>query len=149
MKPTPPGWPRISSAVYYEDAAAAIDWLCRAFGFEVQMKVEGEGGRIEHSELVFGGGLVMVGEATKRERFPYRRSPKEVGGANTQNMMVYVDDVEAHCKRARAAGARITSEPETRDYGDEYWADRGYQCEDLGGHHWWFYERLRTGKPKA
>ncbi len=144
MKPTPPGWPRISSALYYEDAAQAIDWLCRAFGFEVQMKVEGEGGRIEHSELVFGGGLVMVGEASKTERFPYRRAPSQVGGANTQNMMIYVDDVEAHCERARKAGAEITTEPETHDYGDDYWADRGYQCRDIGGHHWWFFQRLRN-----
>ena len=42
MKPTPTGWPRISSALYYDDAAKAIDWLCRAFGFEVQLKVEGD-----------------------------------------------------------------------------------------------------------
>ena len=70
MKPTPPGWPRISTALYYDDARAAIDWLCEAFGFEVKLLVEGEGGRVEHSELVFGGGLVMVGEARadKRER---------------------------------------------------------------------------------
>jgi uncharacterized glyoxalase superfamily protein PhnB len=150
MKPTPPGWPRISSALYYDDAAAAIDWLCRAFGFEVQLKVEGEGGRIEHSELVFGGGLVMVGDAKGEEgRFPYRRSPSQVGGANTQNMMVYVDDVEAHCRHARAAGAKVMNEPQTHDYGDDHWADRGYQCQDLGGHHWWFFERLRTGKSKA
>ena len=43
MKPTPKGWPRISSAVFYDDAAAAIDWLCRVFDFEVRLKVEGEG----------------------------------------------------------------------------------------------------------
>ena len=54
MNPTPADWPRISSSVFYDDAGAAIDWLCRAFGFEVRLKVEGEGGRIEHSELVFG-----------------------------------------------------------------------------------------------
>jgi uncharacterized glyoxalase superfamily protein PhnB len=149
MKPTPPGWPRISSALYYDDAAAAIDWLCRAFGFEVQLKVEGEGGRIEHSELVFGGGLVMVAEATKNEKAAYRRSPRQIDGGNTQNMMVYVDDVEAHCKRARAAGAKITQEPETHDYGGDHWADRSYGCEDVGGHNWWFSERLRTGTPKA
>src|SRR5947207_11874906 len=107
MKPTPKGWPRLSTAIYYDDAAGAIDWLCNAFGFEVRLKVEGDGGRIEHSELVFGDGLIMVGEASKREKFPYRRSPGEVAGANTQNLMVYVDDVEAHCKRARAAGAKI------------------------------------------
>lgn len=151
MKPTPPGWPRISTALYYDDARAAIDWLCEAFGFEVKLLVEGEGGRVEHSELVFGGGLVMVGEARadKRERFPYMRSPGQVEGGNTQNMMVYVDDVRAHCERARAAGAVVTSEPETHDYGDDHWADFGYECRDVGGHHWWFYERLRTGGKPA
>jgi uncharacterized glyoxalase superfamily protein PhnB len=144
MKPTPPGWPRISSALYYEDPSKAIDWLCRAFGFEVRLKVEGDGGRIEHSELAFGEGLVMVGGTHKREKFPYVRAPRDVGGGNTQNMMVYVDDVEAHCKRAREAGATIVSEPQTHDYGEDYWTDRGYECEDVGGHHWWFYERLRS-----
>lgn len=147
MKPTPPGWPRISSALYYEDASAAIDWLCRAFGFELRLKVEGEGGRIEHSELVYGDGLIMVSEP--KERFPQVRAPAQIGGANTQNMMVYVDDVEAHCKRAREAGAVIVSEPETHDYGEDYWTDRGYECRDVGGHHWWFYQRLRSPAPKA
>lgn len=146
MKPAPPGWPRIAPALYYDDAAKAIDWLCRAFGFEVRLKVEGDGGRVEHSELAFGDGLVMVGEANaKLEKFPYRRSPGQVGGGNTQNLMLYVDDVEEHCRRARAGGAEITAEPETHDYGEEYWTDRGYECEDPWGHHWWFYERLRTG----
>jgi len=149
VKPTPSGWPRISPALYYQDAVKAIDWLCRAFGFEVRLKVEGDGGRIEHSELVFGEGLIMVGDSEKRERFPYRRSPPEIGGFNTQNLMLYVDDVEAHCKRALEAGARIVSEPSTEDYGEEYWSDRGYECEDVGGHHWWFYQRLRDPNPKA
>jgi uncharacterized glyoxalase superfamily protein PhnB len=146
MKPTPPGWPRISSTVYYEDAARAIDWLCNAFGFEVQLKVTSDDGKVAHSELTFGGGLVMVSEAAERDRFPYRRCPADVGGANTQNMMIYVDDVEAHCKHAREAGAVIVQEPETHDYGEDYWTDRGYQCRDPGGHHWWFYERLRSPK---
>jgi uncharacterized glyoxalase superfamily protein PhnB len=147
MKPSPPGWPRISSAVYYEDPARAIDWLCEAFGFEVQLKIVGEGGRIEHSELVFGGGMVMVGELTgEKPHFAYRRAPSQLGGVNTQNMMVFVDDVEAHCAHARTAGAKIVSEPTTSDYGEEYWTDRTYECEDLGGHHWWFVQRLRNPK---
>ncbi len=41
MNPVPRGWPRISSSVVYQDAAAAIDWLCDAFGFEIRLKVEG------------------------------------------------------------------------------------------------------------
>lgn len=148
MKPTPPGWPRISTALYYDDGAAAIDWLCRAFGFELRLKVEGDGGRIEHSELVYGEGVIMAGDVSpsKQEKFPYRRSPSQVGGANTQNLMVYVDDVEAHCRQARAAGAKIVSEPKTTDYGEEYWEDRGYEAEDIGGHHWWFYQRMRNPK---
>ncbi|MFO0554031.1 MAG: VOC family protein [Polyangiaceae bacterium] len=149
MKPTPPGWPRISSSLYYEDPRAAIDWLCRAFGFEVRLLVEGDGGRVEHSELVFGDGLIMVSGAYKIDRFPYVRAPGQVGGGNTQNMMVYVDDAEAHCARARAAGAVIVDEPTTHDYGEDYWSDRGYSCRDVGGHHWWFYQRLRSAKSEA
>src|SRR4051812_21565936 len=111
MKPPPPNWPRISTSLYYEDANAAIDWLCKAFDFEVQLKVEGDGGSVEHSELVYGGGLVMVSSPSgpKADRFPWRRHPAQVGGANTQNLFAYVDDIEAHCTKAREAGATIVS----------------------------------------
>lgn len=144
MKQTPSGWPRISTSIWYEDAHAAIDWLCKAFGFEVRLKVEGDSGAIVHSELSFGDGLVMVG-SVKPDKFAFAKTPAQVGGANTQNMMVFVDDVEAHFKHARAAGAVIIKEPETHDYGADYWADRTYECRDIGGHHWWFTQRLRTG----
>jgi uncharacterized glyoxalase superfamily protein PhnB len=50
-KPLPKGWPRISPAIYYDNAATAIDWLCTAFGFEVRLKIEGDHGKIAHSEL--------------------------------------------------------------------------------------------------
>jgi uncharacterized glyoxalase superfamily protein PhnB len=147
MKPTPPGWPRISVSLYYDNAAKAIDWLCDAFGFQVRLKVEGEGGRIEHSELEFGGGLIMVGGASdKADKYPFMRSPGQVGGANTQNMFVYVDDVDTHCERARAKGATIRVEPKISDYGEDYWSDRSYECVDVGGHHWWFAQRLRNPK---
>jgi uncharacterized glyoxalase superfamily protein PhnB len=147
MKPPPPGWPRISPALFYDDAAAAIDWLSRVFGFEVRLKVEGEGGRIEHSELTFGDGLIMVGTAGENPSRPGKghcRSPGSLGGANTQSLCVAVDDADAHCARARAAGAKILTEPETHDYGGDYWADRTYEAEDLEGHHWWFMQRVRN-----
>ena len=135
------GWPRISASVVCDDAAKEIEWLCKAFGFEVQLKVEGEGGRIEHSELVLGGGLITVGDA--RADRPWRKSPSQVGGANTCNLCVYVDDVDAHCARARAAGARIETEPKTTDYGEDYWTDRRYLAVDPEGHHWWFMQRIK------
>jgi DNA-binding transcriptional ArsR family regulator len=58
-------------------------------------------------------------------------SPLTAAG-NSQNLMLYVDDVDAHCARARAAGARIVDEPALHDYGDDYWADRSYGCVDRG-----------------
>ena len=147
MKPTPKGWPRLSGAIYYDDAAAAIDWLSRAFGLDVRMKVEGEGGRIEHSELVYGEAVVMVAQSGKRPthpKFPPCSSPRSLNGANTQMLMLYVDGIDAHCARAREAGANIIEEPADHDYGADYWADRGYGALDPEGHMWWFTERLRN-----
>jgi uncharacterized glyoxalase superfamily protein PhnB len=146
MRPTPKGWPRLTSGVFYDDAPAAIDWLCRAFGFEVRLKIEGEGGVIEHSELTLGtDGLVMVGSAAKKRegRVDFTRSPRAVGGFNTQSLMIYVDDVDAMCERARAAGGKITFAPQTFDYGDEYWSDRSGRVQDPEGHMWWIVQRLK------
>jgi uncharacterized glyoxalase superfamily protein PhnB len=146
MKPTPAGWPRISSSLYYRDPARMIDWLCAAFGFEVRLKVEGEGGRIEHSELTYGEGLIMVsGERTGAAavRFGVDLKSPRSAGCNTQNMMVYVDDVDAHCARARSAGAKITDEPSMHDYGADYWVDRSYGAVDPEDHMWWFTQRIR------
>ena len=143
MKNPPDGWPTIAPAVYYDDAAVAIDWLTRTFGFAVQMKFENDQGQIVHSQLVLNGGLIMVGQAGLSPDRPYLRSPRAVGGANTQALAIFVDDADAHCERARAFGAVITAEPATQDYGEGYWADRTYQARDLEGHHWWFMQRLR------
>ena len=146
MKPTPPGWPRISSSLHYREAARMIDWLCEAFGFELRLKVEGDGGQVEHSELAYGDGVIMVGQertGPAAQRFGSDwLSPLSAGG-NTQSLMVYVDDVDAHCAQARAKGARIVSEPAVHDYGDDYWADRSYGCVDPEGHSWWFSQRIR------
>ncbi len=147
MKPTPAGWPRFSSSVVYQDAAAAIDWLCSAFGFEIRIKVEGENGRIEHCELGLGDGLIMLAQENPNAELVWKRSlrsPKTMNGANTQCLMFYVDDAEAHCAQARARGARIVEEPAVHDYGDDYWSDRSYGAIDPEGHLWWITQRLRS-----
>ncbi len=153
MKNPPKDWPRISTGLYYRDAAKMIDWLCAAFGFEVRLKIEGDKGRIEHSELVYGGGLIMVGEerigAASRWGVDMK-SPLSVAGANTQGLQVFVDDVDAHCAKARAAGTAIVDEPTLHDYGDAYWADRSYGAVDPEGHLWWFTQRIRDPiEPKS
>jgi uncharacterized glyoxalase superfamily protein PhnB len=149
MKPTPAGWPRFSSAIVYRDAAAAIDWLCDTFGFQIRLKVEGENGRIEHCELEYGDGLIMIAQETPQaERLWKRalRSPRSLEGANTQSLMFFVDDAEAHCAHARAKGARVVEEPALHDYGEDHFADRSYGALDLEGHMWWITQRVRSAK---
>lgn len=149
MKATPKGWPRISSSVFYDDPKAAIAFLCTAFGFELQLKVEGDDGSIVHSELRYGEGLVMVGSAgvkdPSRESWQKeQKSPRSLGGANTQSMAIFVDDADAHCAHARAHGAQVFREPATDDYGDDFWADRTYGARDPEGHVWFFMQRVRN-----
>src|SRR3984957_16019381 len=122
MKKTPLGWPRISVAVFYDDALAAIDWLCRAFDFEVRLKVLSPDGRLQHSELLYGEGVIMVGQNGKTAA-PTRLtcSPQSIGGANTQSIMIYVDDADAHCARAGAGGTKNESEATLDYFGEDYW----------------------------
>ncbi len=147
MKPTPAGWPRMSASAFYDDPHAAIEWLSSAFGFEVRLKVEGDNGEIMHSELCYGDGLVMVsGTSGKGPWQEHYRSPQALGGAVTQALAFFVDDVDAHHARAVAAGAKIARELSTSDYGDDYWSDRSYGALDPEGHLWWFMQRMRTGR---
>jgi uncharacterized glyoxalase superfamily protein PhnB len=147
VKPAPSDWPRCSSALFYQDAVAAIDWLRDAFGFEVRIKVVGKDGRIEHSELTIGEGLIMVAQEDPgcgRLWKAAMRSPRSLGGAGTQSIMIYVDDADSHCQHARSRGARIVEEPATHDYGEGYWADRSYGALDPEGHMWWITQRVRN-----
>ena len=137
MKPTPPGWPRLSASLYCEDPRAEIDWLVKAFGFEVRLVVDGDGGSVTHSELTFGDAVIMIGSARDGAV-----TPKAAGGF-TGGLFLYVDDADAHCARAKAAGARITRELATNDYGADYWTDRSYGCVDPEGHQWYFAHRVR------
>lgn len=137
----------MSQAIYYREPRAAIDWLCRAFGFEVRELVEGPDGVIHHSELTFGEALIMIGgtgksDAGKEGWQTLQKSPLDLGGANTQSICVYVDDVDAHHSHAASVGAKIVRAPQTSDYGEGYWVDRSYGVLDLEGHLWWFMQRL-------
>jgi uncharacterized glyoxalase superfamily protein PhnB len=116
-------------ALAYENAPAAIEWLCRAFGFEQRFATPGEEGRIVHAELEAGGSIVMVGSAGGAFAL---RSPRGLGGA-THCMYLVVDDVDAHHRRALDAGAEIVRRP-----GDTLYGSREYVCRDPEGNLWRF-----------
>jgi uncharacterized glyoxalase superfamily protein PhnB len=141
MKPLPAGWPRLSPTLFYADAAAAIDWLCRAFDFQVRVKIEGQDGVVHHSELVYREAVVMVATESIEQ---HHASPRSLDGKNTQTLFLYVDEADAHFAQSHGAGAKVLSEPKLTDYGEEYWADYGYQVEDIGGHRWYFAQRIRN-----
>ena len=119
----------IYPSLTYDDAPAAIDWLCRAFGFTRRFVVAGPDGRIEHSELSHGTGVVMIGSPKEEDR---RLSPKHLAGTS-QALSVFVEDPDAHYAVSVAAGARIIRELRTEEYGA-----RGYMVLDPEGHLWYF-----------
>ena len=124
---------KVIPTMRYRDAPAAIDWLCRAFGFESRLVVPDENGGVAHAQLVFGNGMIMLGSARDDEYGKLVRPPRDAGGVSTGSPYVIVDDVDAHYARAVAAGARIVLDIEDKDYGG-----RGYTCRDPEGHVWSF-----------
>jgi uncharacterized glyoxalase superfamily protein PhnB len=117
----------------YRDAQSAIEWLCRAFGFEKHLVVPGEGGTIAHAELSFGNGMIMLGSVKKSEFDRLMKQPDEISGAETQTPYVIVADADALYARAKAAGAKIVLDIKDEDYGG-----RGFSCRDLEGRLWNF-----------
>ncbi len=121
----------------YQNAPAAIEWLCNAFGFERRLVVPGaQEGTIAHAQLVFGNGMIMLGSPDSHGGNEYDklvRPPGDLGGVCSQGAYVIVEDADKHYERAVAAGAEILLELVDQDYGG-----RGYTCRDPEGHVWSF-----------
>ena len=128
--------PSLASALCYQDPKAAYKWLEEAFGFEPYMVILTEDGELAHSEMRFGDSLIMVGS----EWSALRKSPKSIDGYTTQSVHIQLEsDLDAHCERARKAGARIEQEPE-----DQFYGDRTYRAYDLEDHVWTFGQTVKS-----
>ena len=130
---TSPKPPQIIPYLFYSDVPAALDFLCRAFGFEEEMRAGTPSGGM-HGEASFQGQLVMMGQGAHERSL---RTPRDAGAA-TMGVFIYLDDVDAHYAAAKAAGAEIVDPPKDVDYG------RTYSAVDPEGHPWFF-----TSPPKA
>jgi uncharacterized glyoxalase superfamily protein PhnB len=124
--------------LYYRDPAAAVEFLKKAFGFEIRNVHKDESGGVMHAELGIGRSAVMLGPATEEFGFwePNRLPARHAG------VWCYVDDADAHCARARAAGAKIVREP-----ADQFYGVREYSARDLGGQEWFFATTLSGQAP--
>jgi len=125
---------RISPYLAYDDAPGAIEFLCKAFGFEERSRHAMPDGRVGHAELVYRDNVLFLASTYQELGFA---SPLELPAVHSQ-IHCYVDDVDAHFQQARAAGATITVEPVDEDYGD-----RIYRAVDPEGHRWIFAQQLR------
>jgi uncharacterized glyoxalase superfamily protein PhnB len=135
-------YPAVIPMVAYENGAAAMDWLSRAFGFRERARVLGDDGKLSHGEMQAGEGMIMLATPSPHYHGP-KRHREECEAARKwsevpyiiDGVLVYVEDVDAHFERARDAGAIILSEIESGDPG------KRYRAEDLEGHRWMFMER--------
>jgi PhnB protein len=127
----PTGWPRIVPHLIYDDPGAAVGWLARAFDFRERSsrRHTSPDGTIERAQMDVGDSIITLGLPSVHGESPSR-------GVSAM-LYVYVDDVDAHHRRAVAAGARIVL-----DLADQPWGDRRYQATDIEGHQWTFAQHL-------
>ena len=116
----------------YRNAIAMIDWLCEVFGFQKHAIHQGPDGLVAHAQLTFGNGMIMVSSVDNgSQAAPLMKQPDEVGGTETQSPYLVVASCDEIYRRAKAAGAKIVLELETKDYGGA-----GFSCSDPEGHIW-------------
>ncbi len=128
----PEDTPRICAYLLYEDVAAALSWLGEAFGFDEAMRIEMPDGGVAHAEMTLAEGRIMMGHPG-----PDYKNPRK-SGAGSANIYVYVDDVDAHFAKAKAAGAEIVEPP-----ADQFYGDRRYGAMDPEGHLWFFATHVK------
>jgi uncharacterized glyoxalase superfamily protein PhnB len=137
---------RVVPFIAYADAAAAIDWLTAAFGFEENRAARhtGEDGTVGHAELTLEGGTVYLSTPSPAYEGPKQHREHCEAARRWQDnpwvidgVFVEVSDVDSHHRRAAAAGAAILREPDEPGIGY-----RIYSAEDLEGHRWMFGQRL-------
>ncbi len=139
VKNPPEGCQDIIPYICYEDAPAAIDFLCKAFGFEERFRLPMPDGRIGHAELALGRSVLYLASPWQELGLT---SPKNLPAQHAQ-IACYVADVDRHFERARAAGATIGTEPADMPYGD-----RSYRAVDLEGFRWIFATHVRDVSPE-
>src|ERR1044072_252693 len=103
----------------YPDPGAAADWLSKAFGFRVRLRIANH--RIQ---MKAGDGCFTIAEGT-------------VAPNNSHIIQVRVEDAAGHCERARQNGAIILTEPKDQPYGE-----RQYNAQDFHGHRWDFTQTI-------
>jgi uncharacterized glyoxalase superfamily protein PhnB len=110
----------------YRDADAAIAFLKDALGFTEHAVHRDDAGAVQHAELRFGDGMVMLGS----ERPEGAEVNAETGASSVYCIL---DDVDGLYERAVAGGATVVRELRDEDYGG-----RGFTVQDPERNRWSF-----------
>ncbi len=117
----------------YRDAQAAITWLCESFGFKAHLVVPDDNGRIQHAQLTFGNGMIMLGSAQDDDFGKLQAPPETTDTVVCQSPYIIVPDIDDHYRHAVEAGAKIVMPLSAEDYGG-----KNYSCRDPEGYLWNF-----------
>ena len=115
----------------YPDVREAVAWLCERFGFSERLAIDDH-----RAQLIFAGGAIVVTKADAHLR--------ESGSMRVHSVMVRVDDVDAHYRRAVDKRVRIFGAPADFPYGE-----RQFTAEDLAGHVWTFSQTIADVAPDS
>jgi PhnB protein len=137
VKPCPDDMKWVNPYLTVKDAEAAIAFYNQAFGFETRLIIPGPDGKPAHVELLHKDSVIMLGPEQHEAK-----SPASVGGTSI-SLYTYVEDVDALCQRARAAGAKVMVEP-----ADMFWGDRLCHIVDPEGHVWAFATHIKDVSPE-
>ena len=126
--------PQIIPYLYYEDAGEAIEFMERAFDFEIEFAFRDPNSNdVLHATMNIGSGTIFVGPGM--EAFGTQGTPNsEVVSSMTY---VFVEDVERHYEKALAEGAILRSELE-----EHFGGNRQYTVSDPGGQRWTFAQPI-------
>jgi uncharacterized glyoxalase superfamily protein PhnB len=128
---------RVMPYLHYHDPNGAIEFLTKAFGFTLRFAHRDEAGVVRHAQLGVGDTTLMLGPAYPE----FGSAAASALPALHTSTWCYVDDADAHCARARAAGARILRGPTDQPYGV-----REYDALDQEGQEWYFCQPLDDAK---
>lgn len=110
-----------------------MEWLSRAFGFREHYRY----GEPSGAQMRLGNAYVMVRSARPGD------ATAKPGAEQTASLTVFVDDVDAHFRQAKSAGAKVVEELHEVMYGEKQ-----YGVEDLEGHRWLFSQHVRDVSPE-
>ncbi|HEY2349946.1 MAG TPA: hypothetical protein VGH64_13070 [Puia sp.] len=135
--------PDIIPMLTYENGVAAMDWLCRVFGFKEKTKWLDNEGNLSHGEICMGEGIIMLADGTNDYQSPlhHRQNCSQAAKWYTvpyiiNGVLVYVENVQTHFENSKELGAGILSDLEFGESGARY------RAEDLEGQRWMFIQKI-------